>query len=244
MADGLALYTKPELAALAWYTGGEYSDLNEALRTGHRLPPTIQSYWHHIQNAFRKTPPQPALTVYRGKHSDKIRPVLTPLSTSRTVEGTGDFVGVSCCILEISVPEGTRYIDLSHISQIPSENEVLLPALGSLHLTSTDIRSVRYKTGMEHLAMKWLSLTYLPPESVAIELAEPEQPTMKVVQEQFTAQRLADLILEDELELYDTRADLIEAIRLSAPKASQKALEQAADLLRSRGHAAIGRQVS
>lgn len=225
------------IASLKWYTGGEYDELNNALRQGSKLPEHIAKHWHNIQEAFRLTAPsKEPIMVYRGKKSNKIRNIVTPLSTSRTIRGTEDFVGSKCCILFITVSPGTRYIDLREISDIPSESEILLPPGGSLSFTDSDVKTIEYPR-MTHEDMEVLYVTYIPPAAFTVEMsreAPPVAATSEQIKHVITLDTLVSLIDEEEYELYDDISDIIEALLLSVPDAKQDMLLEAAKIIYSK----------
>jgi hypothetical protein len=219
--------------SLKWYTGGEYDELNDALRQGNRLPKHIAMHWYNIQEAFRLTAPSTEpIMVYRGKKSNKIRTIVTPLSTSRTIQGTEDFVGDKCCILFITVSPGTRYIDLGQTSEIPSESEILLPPGGSLVFTGTDNIRIEYPR-IVHNDMEVLYVTYIPPASVTIDMSKQQSPAVSSAQikHMISLDTLVSLISKEEYFMYDGVGDIVEALKLSTPDADEDVLQQAAKII-------------
>lgn len=221
------------IASLRWYTGGEYDELNDALRQGSKLSADIAAHWHNIQEAFRLTKPSTEpIVVYRGKKSNKIRNIVTPLSTSRTIRGTKDFVGEKCCIMFITVSPGTRYIDLHSISDIPSESEILLPPGGSLAFTRSVVKTIEYSSMTKD--MEVLYVTYIPPAAFTIEMSKEASPTMatsKQIKHIVGLDTLVSLIDKEEYELYDDIPDIIDALKISAPDSDPDMLLQAAQII-------------
>ena len=221
------------IESLKWYTGGEYDELNDALRQGTRIPKHIAIHWHNIQEAFRLTAPSTEpIMVYRGKKSNKIRTIVTPLSTSRTIQGTQDFVSDKCCILFITVSPGTRYIDLGQTSEIPSESEILLPPGGSLVFTGTDNIRIEYPR-IVHNDMEVLYVTYIPPASVTIDMSKQQSPVVssKQIKHMISLDTLVSLISKEEYFMYDGVDDIVESLKLSAPGTDPDVLLQAAKII-------------
>jgi hypothetical protein len=219
--------------SLVWYTGGEYEYLNDVLRSGKDLDPNVAIHWHNIKEAFRTTLPSiEPITVYRGKKTDTIRPIVTPLSTSKTIRGTEDFVGIKCCIMIITVSPGTRYIDLSTISDIPSESEILLPPDGSLILTAQGLMDLEYPRETKS-NVKVLYLTYVPPAYVVlpISMTSPEETSAPQLERTLTIESLVSLIDNNEYEFYDSIDDIKDALRISAPNSNSRDIHRAAEIL-------------
>jgi hypothetical protein len=185
--------------SLIWYTGGEYDALNNALRTNTPLQAHVANHWANIQKAFALTKPiTEPLIVYRGKRSNTMYPVLSPLSTSKTIRGTEDFVGETCCMLIITVSPGTKAIDLSELSDIASEAEVLLPPGGTLVLTHRTVESYKYTYITKDL--ETLYMTYIPQIHVEVKLDKPPIDGFNSIVREFTVEQLLGMIDPDEYE--------------------------------------------
>jgi hypothetical protein len=221
-----------EINSLKWYSGGDYGTLNDALREGTRLSKEVQSHWDNIQSAFSKAPlSTEPITVYRGKKSDTIRKIVTPLSTSKIVKGTVDFVGTKCCLLIIDVVAGTNYIDISKISDVPSENEILLPPNGTLVYTGIE-GETETETVIKGRKVRSLRLTYLPPQRAEIAISKiAKNVTEEEMKISLDISGLVNLIEEDEYELYDNITDIETTLKMSAPHSNHESITAAADII-------------
>ena len=225
------LYMDPVLASLRWYTGGEYDELNTALRMATPLPPSIDAHWKNIQTGFAAAHPiTEPITVYRGQRANIVGPVLAPLSTAKTIRGTEDFVGQKCCMLVITVSPGTKVIDISHISEIPSESEILLPPGGTLVLTHRDI--VEYQYTYEKRTLETLYVTYIPPVHVTLaNIALPVAPTLRAAVRELTIEQVVDMISPAEYEFVETLDDAMTLLSTLPHELSSTLLREAATRL-------------
>ena len=207
-------YTKEMLESLRWYTGSDYDELNDAVRSGRELTPKVQRHWDNIKAAFFITRPlTEPLVVYRGKKSDTLRQVVTPLSTSIYMAGTQDFIGQKCCLLHITVSPGVKVINVSELSHNPVEKEMLLEPGGNLILTSVETQPIKLPMGTRE--MKTLYMTYVPRVTVTIDLASPdiEGATSDNIVQRYNLERVIALIPEDEYEFIDSVESAVEAIK-------------------------------
>ena len=169
-------YPEHIITSLKWYSGSEYDRLNDKLRTNKQLSPEIDIHWKYIQEAFKLSPGiKSDMTVYRGTRGDEtIYNVVTPLSTSKVKRGTQDFVGGSCCLFVITVPKGTKLIDMDTYSDIQSEYEILLP-LGKLKYEYEEIESIEFNN--EKKDMKLIYVTYVPNDKYIEKISESTSPS-------------------------------------------------------------------
>jgi hypothetical protein len=197
------------IKSITWYTGGEYSDFNDSLRAG--KIPTEKRHFDNISLAFQGVPPLTnPITVYKGKRSDNIYQVDKAFaSTSLTIRGTQDFRGGKCCILQITVPPGSKVLPLESISDNKSEDEILLDRNGEYTVTGSDIRAITDQYGRQN-DMKFIYVTYNPPAYHRVkkidDVKDPGPSDVTLVQERmikYLSSILEDMDPEDRELLFD-----------------------------------------
>ena len=197
------------IKSITWYTGGEYSDFNESLRAG--KIPSEKRHFENISLAFQGVPPLAnALTVYKGKRSENVYGVDKAFaSTSSTIRGTQDFRGGKCCILQITVPPGSKVLPLESISDNKSEDEILLDRNGEYTVTGSDIRTITDQYGRQS-DMKFIFVTYNPPGYLRVkkleDVKDPGQSDTTLVQERlikYLSSILEDMDPEDRELMFD-----------------------------------------
>jgi hypothetical protein len=155
--------------SLIWYTGGSYAEFSTSLREG--KIPKEEKHYKNMLLAFQGVPPlHHPLTVYKGiKHTQKVMDIDKAFSsTSLNFSGTEDFRGSSCCVLQITVPPGSKIIPLFDISHVQSEAEILLDKNGRYNVSGEDIRQHidKYKLTLD---MKIFYVSYIPEVSVSVD---------------------------------------------------------------------------
>ena len=223
-------YPEHIIKSLKWYSSSEYYRLNDKLRNNKQLSPEIDIHWKNIQEAFKLSPGiKSDMTVYRGTRGDEtIHKIKTPLSTSKVKRGTQEFVGLSCCLFVITVPKGTKLIDMDTYSHIQNEYEILLP-LGKLEYEYEEIESIEFDFNKKK-NMKYIYLKYVPNDKYIEKISEstsPSSSTNKLTKQEevdnkskekkvLTDKDIIDNILrivdEDEYELITTLADAEDTI--------------------------------
>ena len=168
---------------ITWYTGGEYYEFNKMLRDDKQ----IGEYSEHLKNliiAFQGVPPlTEPMTVYKGKKSENIYKVDKAFSsTSLSIKGTIDFRGEKCCIMQITIPPGSKILPLSFLSDASYEDEILLDRNGTYIQTGTDIRIVDEKE------IKFFYISYIPYFSQIIgkdlnKVKDPERQDLNLIRE-------------------------------------------------------------
>lgn len=105
----------------------------------HVFNKNIKDVQRRLDAAFSHVPPLAhSMIVYRGIKYDKGDKYKHDsiynkqyISTSTHIETAEDFLnGKSCCILHITLPQGSRVLPLKRLSHFQSEDEVLLPRDG------------------------------------------------------------------------------------------------------------------
>lgn len=126
----MSTLTASELSAVKSYTSTSYHKINSDLRKGE--PPTLSV--HRLDSAFKKVPPQHAMTVLRSatsiampsKGTDMIGKSFTDLGYVSTTMSTQHVFGGNIK-LTIHLPEGHNGMPVNTISHFKGENELLLP---------------------------------------------------------------------------------------------------------------------
>lgn len=200
--------------SITWYTGGEYSEFNDSLRAG--KIPAEKRHFENISLAFQGVPPLTTpITVYKGKRSDNVYRVDKAFaSTSSTIRGTQDFRGGKCCILQITVPPGSKVLPLNLLSDIKSEDEILLDRNGEYTVTGSDIKIVTDDFNRQS-DMKFIFVTYNPPGYISVkkleEVKDPGQSDSILVQERlikYLSSILEDMDPEDRELLFDFETEI------------------------------------
>lgn len=127
--------------SLIWYTGGSFDTFNERLRRGEEIHGEDRKHFLNIVKAFMGVPIlNSPILVYRGINTDRVyHEDKAFVSTSLNYESALEFSGNTCCMLNITVPAGTKALPLYTISNVKSEDEVLLDKNGTFNVTSSDI---------------------------------------------------------------------------------------------------------
>jgi len=117
---------------LKYYTGSGYLEINKSLNDG-KISPKISTYISVIDEIFKNVPPlDKSIIVYRGIKSDK--KIEEDFKSPAYISTSSDKINaitfkkkMPCCLLEIYIPKGSHVLPLRFISDIPVENEILLP---------------------------------------------------------------------------------------------------------------------
>lgn len=158
--------------SLVWYTQSNYRDFNSYLR-GDREP--TSDILHHLRNfekIFNNSPPlETSIDVYRGS----IKEILdgkTYISTTLDLKITKDFLSLAnrCCLYHINVSPGSRVLPIKNISDIESEDEVILDRKGLYIATSSSIQI--YEIDDERHLMKFIDVNYMPSGSIVLQNKE------------------------------------------------------------------------
>lgn len=148
--------------SLVLYTTEEGYNVNRMLRGSEPLEPMYQKMIDDIDTAFLSVPPlQAPLTVYRSLHMYLNFTYASEgyLSTSTNVityASNKPVKGAECCVIEITVPAGSKALPVFELSTVPHEKEILLPRGGSLLFVSESIKNV------DDVDYLWLYATYAP----------------------------------------------------------------------------------
>lgn len=123
----------------------------------HVLNKNIKDVQRHLDAAFAHVPPlKHTLVVYRGiKYNKSVHyshePVYNKqyLSTTTDQDVAESFLDdFACCVLHITLPQGTHVLPLMRVSHYPNEFEVLLPRNGELQVykqTGNDVYAHFYE---------------------------------------------------------------------------------------------------
>ncbi len=137
--------TDVELNEVREYTKSQgHVELNDYLRKGKGGNPELDRKVEHLNQAIRKSMTEETLTLWRGV----VDPVGMKIfeagnistidvkgfqSTSRSFDVACGFAGEDgrlAVVFKITVPKGKHALDVSSISHVPDEQEVLLPSTG------------------------------------------------------------------------------------------------------------------
>ena len=131
--DYLISLTQDEIQSLRFYTN-DCALSNTLVRKGKKLFDAENRYYSNILKIFSNGPKiTEALTVYRGvklKSVHDCRDYSGFISTTIRKDVSEEFTSSSskCCVFKIIVPPGDyTVLPLYHISEYPSEEEILLP---------------------------------------------------------------------------------------------------------------------
>jgi hypothetical protein len=149
--------------SLKFYTSPEYKEMNEKVRGNVILNKDIRNHYNNILDSFDGAPTvKTSFVVYRGmtKRYNKTEGFI---STSLNKDVAKTFhKGSSCCLYIITLTPGEYGIlPLAHVSEMPEEEEVLLPP-GSLSIQSV----VPYSESKENVDV--IYCTYIPENAVMI----------------------------------------------------------------------------
>lgn len=126
--------------SLVLYTGALFDRFNESLRRGKVLSAQHRSHLNNIDIAFEASPQlEETITVYKGLDTEDIFSDKAFISTSLYRRAALEFSGQQCCLLQITVPPGSKILPLSGISRSPHEAEILLDRDGELKVTGEKI---------------------------------------------------------------------------------------------------------
>jgi hypothetical protein len=139
---------RDELASIKWYTDYNYEDLNEKLRKNYVLTSEQQQHMNNLIECLSRFRTKEKMIVYRGvkkilkndshKIFQKDQELKAFTSTSLIKEVALEFAGPSCCLMEIEIPKGSCALELGHLSEMPSESEVLIPPGGTFMYSGDD----------------------------------------------------------------------------------------------------------
>jgi hypothetical protein len=206
--------TEQERGALRDYIGYNYQEINNLLRSGSgEISDTIAL----IDNVFNRVPPiEDPILVYRGikqglfvddKMTDK-----AIVSTSLDKNVAFSFSSGECCILNITLPKGSKVLPLFDKKTGSAENEILLKR------DSKFITLRNYKLPFSNAPYNKIhyDVVYVSPLDGKIEdirdmsLDRATELLMKDV-----LMRLANSIPEDEKEFLDTRDDYYKILSIA-----------------------------
>ena len=114
---------------ITWYTmPHSYAQFNKYIREGKKLPVDYEYHKNNFDQIFKYVPPlKKSLNVYRGvKDRGHILNNQTYLSTTLVKTQTKNFSKNNCCIVNITLPAGSKIIPIFILSDIPNEAEILL----------------------------------------------------------------------------------------------------------------------
>lgn len=137
-------YSKSELDALSSYRGLSSGSINNALREGGSLTGQTGERIAAMDSAFRTVTPLPeGVTVFRGLGSTRLewkvgnivedRGFMSTTLSENLAKGWSSNKGA---LLEIRVPAGSKAIQISGVSGISAEAELLLPRSSMLRIVS------------------------------------------------------------------------------------------------------------
>ena len=161
----LDLLNKELRESLQFYTSPEYKELNQSIRQNKMMSKDLKKHYDNILDIFDAAPTvKTSFTVYRGmnkKHNETINKGF--ISTSINKDVAKKFKGNSfCCLYVITLTPGEYGIlPLSKISEMPEEEEVLLPP-GSLSIQSV----IPFSENKENVDV--IYCTYIPENAVII----------------------------------------------------------------------------
>ncbi len=132
--------------ALSKYSRGEYTIINQKLRSGKTNDKDIK----RIDYVFKHIPPiEKDIIVYRGiNFSTKIDAIdslsKSYASTSLSKETADSFVKNNCCLFSICIPKGSSVLPMMSFSRYPQEKEILLPP-GGIYTPLKDLELVYHE---------------------------------------------------------------------------------------------------
>lgn len=137
--------------SLNWYTGGNFDNLNEALRKNKLLTEEQMFHLYNLDYAFNQAQPNQDLnlTVYKGIDNDQFYTIDRAfISTTTDIEEAMKFIDEesNCCILRIHIAPNSKVLRLRDISRYPEENEILLDRNGFMIRTGND-GQMKYQNG-------------------------------------------------------------------------------------------------
>lgn len=145
-----------EKKCLTWYTSGEYREFNRKLRKKEKLTDEQNHNLKCIDSIFKKVPiTARPITVYKGLDTDNISSDDAFISTTTDVNIANLFSGIDCCIIEITIPSGSRILPLKSVSLFPYENEILLDRSNYL-IVNNDTSTKSYE-GVKIIYMTYVS---------------------------------------------------------------------------------------
>lgn len=152
--------------SLRFYTSYEYKELNQKVREGIILNKELEIHYNNITDVFDGAPTvKTPITVYRGmtkKYTNQFKNQgFISASFNKDVVKTF-YKGSSCCLYIITLTPGQYGIlPLHNVSEIPDEQEVLLPP-GSLSIQSI----IPYSESKENVDIVYC--TYIPESAMII----------------------------------------------------------------------------
>ena len=194
----------PEIkSAIVEYTDTAFRELNRRLRNGIVLDSTHREMIELLDDAFDGVPvTKNPITVYRGISGTFVSDIVSYISASYDPNVAKSFSGKHCCRLKILIPAGSAILPIETISNLPHEQEILLPRFGEFIVTNT---------GIDTDGVQTYDLVYIPENSVVVtEKTNLAQIPNTDEQEQWIS-RIIDLANPDELELFGAD-DLVDSI--------------------------------
>lgn len=132
---------KNQLESILWYSQEGYELVNKKRsKLSEEDIEEIDDYLPTLLNLFEVVKPiEDTITVYRGvdvNNTDEIKTFKKGItSTSYSIENALNFVENNCCILKITIPSGSKILDIGNVSYFPEEEEVLINnAFGTLKI--------------------------------------------------------------------------------------------------------------
>jgi hypothetical protein len=194
--------------SLRWYTGDEYKSFNECLRYGLKMTHVQKTHLANIDFAFENAPPLDSqIIVYKGIIGKNIFSDKAFISTSKYYENTLKFAETynNCCVMKITVTEGSRILPVQSLTQYKDEEEILLDRDGVLICYNTYIHKEKKEEDMNILCCTYTKGIIIEKtkdiKEAIVELKEEED-------EKTIINRILDLVDEEELELYDNEKDI------------------------------------
>ena len=202
-----SIFCKEIVHSIQEYTNYQYSCINGFLRTGQIKDGCNETLMkHHIKNidtAFRLTTPlEYPLVVYRGVRKREYITTKSYMSTSIEETTAITFARDNCCMLVITIPAGSKVLNLTELSVFTGEQEILLPRNSELYIVSEN-----YNQTYE---MNYIHLTYIPKESKKVAHQTTARGAIKEIKKssvtkkvnKITKDKLLQLFDKDEVDLY------------------------------------------
>ena len=132
----LAHLNPKERQVIDIYSGGDFEEIQLAVRTGKYPDKEVKEIVDILDDIFERVPPlEHTIIVYRGI-KEKFRELpASYLSTSWDLNQANEFMRGKCCLLEITLSAGTKLLPIQSASSSTYEKEILVSRFGHLKLT-------------------------------------------------------------------------------------------------------------
>ena len=202
--------------SLNQYTKSYYSNINTYLREGGLRERNTEIFMKkltenisNIDTAFKFAPAiSDSLTLYRGQEFE-IFDTKSFTSASTVLESAYRFFELfeGCCLYVITLSPGSKILPLRHISEEPSEEEILIDRNGRFFITNTEIKQISSQS------MKFIYLTYMPGNYKEIEkendIVEFSEENEEKERELASSDEIIDFLVND-INIIDKITDAIE----------------------------------